>query len=475
LQDKARALHAYLRAAMASGKSLWFLMIDARFLWGGLYDWMWPKVLAAFLGTVTVALTYVFARRFYDDSRVALLAAGLLAVMPGHVFYSRIGLQEALSTLLVLGGLYAYLVPHRFGWRSFAAGLLLSAAFFSNYRLIMLPVLLVAAEGWLVLSHRRYPELRHFVWTLLMFFAGIFIVGNFDDGANTRVIFSWIFHQGQEATEHFDWINLLSHPFYLFRLENAIFAVLFFSAVFLMWGKERLRWVPAVLVLTQMAVFSLTHEKAPRYLCVMFPFMAMTVAYVAVAFYRRMGQGLRGWGVLVLVAVMMITMGWKSWQVARIRTDYRDAVEFINADEPSVKFLSTQRYVHNLYTESPDQVADLPHDFNGLLALVSQGYDYMVLGPQAYISWTQDRKRFQPELEGYLQFITANMKPLRVFPHMSQTALERFVFEHSENLIRSQTFVRDARDKGYGSLRIYDARQATSIMLKLLRDRGISP
>lgn len=470
--DKFKALNAYLQRAFFSGKSLWFVLMDMRYLWGGLYDWAWPKVLAAFLGTATLAATYGFARRFYNDHAVAVLSVVLLAVLPGHVFYSRTGLQEALSTLLVLGGLFYYLFPHRFGWRSLASGLLLSAAYFSNYRLIMLPALLVAVEIWLGVSARRDADVRHCVWTCVTFFVSVVVIGALYDGGNLRWVFSWIFIQGQAASEHFNWLNLLSHPFYIFRLENGIFGLLLFSALGWMWRGDRSRWIPAVLVLTQMAVFSLTHEKAPRYVCVIFPFMGMTVAYVIMRVYRAASEMWMRSLWMAIVAVMVLMMSVKAWSVARIETDYKPAVEFMVEQDPSSRFLSTQEYVLKLYALHPDAVMPVPHTFEALVQKAGEGYRFLVLDPQAYIGWSADEKRFQQSLDGYLQFILDRNLPVeRVYPHMSQTALERFVFEHSENLARSQAFLAQASKKGYGQLRVYDVRVVVGIMLRVMKQQ----
>jgi len=64
---------------------------------------MW---LPPFLGAATVVLLYLLARRFYSRS-VALLAAGILCVLPAHFFYSQLGFLDhhalvALITTLLL-------------------------------------------------------------------------------------------------------------------------------------------------------------------------------------------------------------------------------------------------------------------------------------------------------------------------------------------------------------------------------------
>ena len=113
-----QALAAFLSHTLASGKTLWFLLVDSRFFWGGLQDWSFPRVLAAILGVGTLLLTYAFSWRYFGNKKIALLSAALLAVLPSHVFYSRIGLQESLSTFLVLAGFYFYTFPAVFNGRT---------------------------------------------------------------------------------------------------------------------------------------------------------------------------------------------------------------------------------------------------------------------------------------------------------------------------------------------------------------------
>ena len=109
--DALTSLQWYFRFALASGKSLWFMLMDSRFFIGGLHDWGYPKVVACFFGILLLPLIYLFSRRYYGSRDTALLSTALSALLPGLVFYSRIGLQEALSAVLVLSGFYFYCFP----------------------------------------------------------------------------------------------------------------------------------------------------------------------------------------------------------------------------------------------------------------------------------------------------------------------------------------------------------------------------
>lgn len=418
-------------------------------------------------------LSYLFARRYYKSSDVALFSVALMAILPGLVFYSRIGLQEAMSVCLVLAGFYFYLFHREAGWKTLAAGVLLAAAFFANYRLIVLPVLVLCIELWEGVILRKGVAVRKFVWFSLVFFACVVLVGNLLDAANTTVIFAWVFHQEDMAGGSFAWINLLSYPFYLFLLETFIFAGAFFFSAFLTLKKDRANALPVILVLAQMVIFSLPSEKGARYLCVMLPFAVMTVAHMLVEFHRSLAADKRRF-LVGFVVVMALAMAVKSIELVRARSDYEPAVKFIEAHVPGAKILSTQDQVQSLYVRPFDRVMAVPARFDKLMPLYAKGYRYLIIDPQVYVGLTSGL-RFHPDLRDYLAFIDRRMAPVKVFPHMNHAMLERFVCEHSENLIESIQFLYSPDVDRMASIRIYDMTgvvpRMSEMYTKLLKDR----
>lgn len=154
------AVWAYLRISLSTGKALWFALVDARMFFGGFKAWSFSREVACLFGVLTIFIVYPFAQRFYSSRRVALLSVAFCALLPSLVFYSRVGLQETLSAFLIVLGFYFYLFPARFGLRTFIAGLIFGAAFFSNYRLIILPGLILVVELWGSFSQRQIPNFR---------------------------------------------------------------------------------------------------------------------------------------------------------------------------------------------------------------------------------------------------------------------------------------------------------------------------
>ncbi len=452
-EDFQFALLLWFRFSMASGKALWFLLLDSRIFLGWMDVLFIPRLVSAVSGVMTIGVTFLFARRLFGSTKAGLLSAVLLAVLPSHVFYSRLAFQEALSTLFLISGFYCYLFPRKLCVRTFVGSLLLVGAYFTNYRMIVLPVLVAFTEFVFSLSEKRPPDIRKYIWHTLAFLACIVIIGNLDLAENALVTYSWMFHQADLARDQFDWINVLSYPYYLFRLESFIFGILFFGNVYFIWKKEWPKLVPFAIVCFQMLMFSLPAEKGARYLCVVTPFMAMAVAALVVALFEKTKT------VSIVLSVLLISsLFYKSFQIVQSRSAYGPAMAFLNERDPNARVLSTQPWIELLYAKDKKSVYETPHQINGLFALYSNGFRYLILCPQTYISWTKDGNRFTEDLENYLPFFQFNVKPINVFEHLNQVMLERFVFEHNENLRRSIKFL-NSSDSHLGEIRIYDIKQ----------------
>lgn len=458
------AFNAFLDICLASGKTLWFAVADVRIFFGRVYDWYFSRLWAALFGIATLFLTYRFSQRFCRDQRTAWLALGVLAVLPSHVFYSRVGLQEALSTLLVLAGFYFYLFPREFGRRTFWAGLFFGAAFFSNYRLIMAPILVGFGELWESLTRRQRPSFRKYLWFALTFFSCVFFIGNKNNGQNTTIVFAWMFHQAQMAEGQFDWVNFFSYPYYIFRLDNAIFGLFLFGNIYFAVQKKWGVLFPFLISCLQMLLFSFAGDKGARYLCVVMPFMALAAAQLIVFLWDEAQRFRRE--LVLAVFLMAVLMTYKSIAMARIRSDYQPATQYLLSLDRKGKFLTTQPYVQNLYVANKKQVLDCPHTFEALMGEYEKGARYLVVDPQAYISWTDKDIRFNPKLVGYLGFVVNNVRPIKAFPHFNYLMMERFVFEHSTNLRQSVKFLALARKNNWGTLRIYEVPQAVNMTLK---------
>jgi len=286
------------------------------------------------------------------------------------------------------------------------------------------------------------------------FYAIVLFVGCLYGGLNLHVNFAWMFHQSQDVGGKFNPINFLSYPYYVFVLEGFFFACLFWGNIYLLKFKEYSKLLPFGLVLLQMLVFSFAAEKGVRYLCVVLPFMAAATAVVIDDCWDRYAR-LRIW-TLTFVAVAVAGMIYLSSAIAMARTDYENAVNFITDRDPQALIVSTQPLVEGLFLVDDKRIVPCPNDLDSLMSLYKQGARYLILDPQAYISWTIDGRRFSPPLDDFLEITLKNITPIATFPHLNSIFLQRFVLDHNEQILDSLTFLSHAQTEEYGKIRIYD-------------------
>ena len=471
LYDMFRAIYVFIRFSLASGKALWFMIVDSRIFFGGMQAWFFPRVVSAIMGCLTLIVLYLFAKRLFNCKKTALLSIVFLSILPSHVFYSRVGMQEAFSAFLVLLGFYFYIFSKGVHVKTFLSGLMLAGAFFANYRLIILPVLVAFSEVYFSLLMRRKPDFRKYLWFVVTFFSLVFVIGNIDQGQNTIITFAWMFHQAHMARPQFNLVNFISFPYYIFRLEHWLFGIFLFSNIYYCFKKKWMNFFPFFLVCLQMLIFSFAAEKGARYVCVVIPFMVMAVASLIISLLQdQKCSAFRGY-LIVLVIITLVSLTVKSFAITQIRSDYRMAMEYLMKKDKNVKVLSTQNWVQNLYTPNKKNVAACPHKLEDLIRLYSQGFRYLIVCPQAFVSYTKDGARFTFPLKYHLGFITSNIKPIKEFSHFNKIMLERFVFEHNENLERSIEFLKNNRN--LGMLRIYDLKQCVAAIARFIASQNI--
>jgi len=467
LPDLFKTVSLWGRFSLGCGKALWFLLSDMRVFWGGYRDWYFPRILSCLAGIGTIALIYLFALRFFQSKRVACVASILLAILPSHVFYSRLAFQEALCTLFFLLGFYFYLFPRQFSRRTFISATFFAGAYFTNYRLIILPVLIVFCEVFLVLVEKKTFHLRKIVWHLVTWFSFVFIIGGLDKGQNTVVTFAWMFYQSSLAKKQFDIINFFSYPYYLFRLESIIFGILFWANVIYAFRRKFIWMLPFCLACMHMFLFSFAAEKGARYMCVVLPFAVMGVASLIVYLYENGRTRFQKTFIVLLTLCLVLSLIPKSLTITCSRSGYRAAIEKLSAMDKDFKSIATQNFIMNLYVPNRDQVVAFPNRFRRFLQYYQQGYRFLIVDTQAFVSYTQDRTRFSTKLHSYLGFIDEHVKPVMVIDNFNKTLLERFVFDHNEHLLRSISFLKE-NDGLYGEIRIYDIKQCLYVMDKMI-------
>jgi len=448
-------LYLFLRLALGEGKALWFFISHLRVLFGGLEMWYFPRLISATSSVLTLVLIFIFAKRFFNSSRAGWISVVLLALLPSHVFYSRLALQETTCTLFFLLGFYFYLFPKGFGVRTFLSSFFFVIAYFLNYRLVIVPLVVLFSGLYFAFALGEKFAFRKYFWHTLIFLLLIFLIGNIDQAQNTITTFSWMYYQSKLAREQFDFLNFFSYPYYLFRLESIFFAFLFFGNTYLLFKKMWAWAFPFSLAVFYMLLFSFAADKGARYFCVMLPFAVMAVTALCEYVWTEKRTAFFSRTAAVLFGVMVLSLLAQSLGVIRFHSDYEAAAKFLKTQSVSPMVVATQRWIMNLYTPEK-HVIECPKELSAFVRLYKSGYRYLVLCPQMYISWTLDGKKFTPELVSHLNFIRGHVTPMKTFSHFNEGMLERFVFEHNENLRRSLAFLRRAKAEKFGEIRIYD-------------------
>jgi hypothetical protein len=164
-------------------------------------------------------------------------------------------------------------------------------------------------------------------------------------------------------------------------------------------------------------------------------------------------------GILAVIAMIYL-----STSIAMARTDYEKAVHFITDQDPQGVIVSTQPMVEGLFMRDEKRIVPCPNDLSSLVDLYKQGARYLIVDPQAYISWTLDGRRFSPPLDDFLETTLKEATPLQSFPHLNNILLQRFVLDHNEQILDSIQFLSVARAQEYGKIRIYDLGAVLSVL-----------
>ena len=466
LKNFFKALEVIFKGALNSNKLLWYFLLDLRVFFGGVKTWYVSRFISALFGSLTIVLLYVFAKRFYNSTLIGALSAAILAILPSHLYYSRLGLQEGLSTFFFLTGIYFYIFPKRIYFRSFFSAIFFSCCYFTNYRMIIIPFFILFYELYFYFLKSSSINFRKLIWTTLIFLLVIFSVGSLYNGVNTVTTFTWMSYQKYLSKGQFDFFNFLSYPYYLFRLESIIFGIFFFLNITFCFQKKWKKAFPFVFVCTAMFIFSFPQEKGVRYLCFLMPFMAMAVAtFIDASINYIRTNELKIFKVQyfkvffgVLIFLMFNIHVKKAIKIINFSSDYEYSMKWLLSENKNAKVISSQALVQVSYTEY-DNMAEIPFYYRGLLFLQKYGFNYLIIDPQAYISYTLNKNRFSLRLLNYLDFIIANVPAEKTFRHFNQDMLERFVLEHNENLKQSLNFLKANKNGELGHLNIYDVRK----------------
>jgi len=462
-------LNLMFHSALGTPKALWFFLLNLRVFVLGPQAWYFARLVSLVAGLATIALTYFFSYRYFKSQIIGVLSVIFLSLLPSHVFYSRLGMQESLSTLLFLAALYFYVFFKPLSWKTIICAVLLFCLFQTNYRMIIAPIFIGAIEVFEAFKNHEKINWKKMLVCSGVFAALAFFIGSLFGGINHDITFHWMFHQAQEAQGQRSLLNFFSYPYCVFTLEGVVFSLIFWSNIYLAFQKKEIQsWsklLPFILVLLQMGIFSFAAEKGARYLCVVLPFLAMAAAVAAEYF---LNSSLKKYFIVVII-VACVCMSLESLKIAQSTTNYEKAVRIIVQHDPKAKILATQFLVEQLYVPNDKDIKECPKNLADFIQLYKEGYHYLILDPQVYISWTKDTQRFSPPLIDFLEFIHSYAPPLAVLEHFNGVLLKRFVMDHNQNLLQSIKFLNLPSQEDYRQIRIYDIGQC----LELLKQQAL--
>jgi len=212
------------------------------------------RIMAVFIGLLTLWLTYRLAHLLYD-SLVAALAVLLLAVNPTFVFWSRQGVfVTSVTAAIGLGVVLMWLSWWRTGARRFAiaGAFLLGLGLYAKF----LFVWLIAALGLalIVLNLHRWRELGRRLlklpigWSVLAFFAGCapLVIYNLQTGGTVHSVGDNL------TTSYYGTNNLALIPNLLERLKQI--AVVLTGSHFWYLGGTYVNWVSLFVFLAALGI-----------------------------------------------------------------------------------------------------------------------------------------------------------------------------------------------------------------------------
>ncbi|MBF0512062.1 MAG: hypothetical protein HQL13_07030 [Candidatus Omnitrophica bacterium] len=460
MTELAVILSLMFKAALTTAKALWFFILNLRVFVFGADAWYVARWISAMSGLACVALTFFWAKRYFNSRRIAALSALILLVLPSHVFYSRLGMQESLCTFLFLSAVYLYQRQKGISWSFFVSVVLMACVYLTNYRMIIAPVFILFIEVFNAFIMKNKFDWKGLVIYGVCFYGLVLFVGSLYGWINLQANFSWMTLQAQDAGGKLNLVNFLSYPYDVFVLEGLFFACFFWANIYLIKLKEYAKLLPFGLVVLQMMIFSFAAEKGARYLCVVLPFMASASALMVDDFYHRL-KNYRYW-FMGFGALTVMSMLYVSFSITFASTDYEQALRGVLSRDSKSLIVSTQPLVEGLFLDNDKQIVPCPHDAYALLNLYKNGARFLIIDPQAYVSWTSNKRRFSPPLEDFLEVAVKEVRPVETFDHLNKVLLMRFVLDHNEQILDSIRFLSQSQRSGYGKIRVYDIKTLLS-------------
>lgn len=409
---------------------------------------------SACYGMGTIVLTGWLGHRLAGRS-AALLSAAWIAFEPYHVFYSRIGLHETDSMLVLLAGSSAVFLWHETRRPRYLlySGLLLTLALGTSYRLLI-PILIMICS----ITPGRICDfdIKKTLRGWAVFLAGVAISAAFLE-LSYRLIFSPDYLWSQPPSylallkkkfispeSSFD----LAYPWFYFgmfiRFDGWFPTLLAMAAlIYLPWKRNFQAVVVFLMFVLPFALFSMTSTRLARTPTGLLPWSALAVGMAWTDFRSVTGKLRKPFRCIVTGGIwgaVLLSFGLQWPSILKIQSGYRPVIEYLNS-KGQHRCLATMKPIFAFYMgrENVDDPADT---VDGLCRQVGEtGVRYMCLDWQKFV-------RYRPG------FKAVEMEALPVFAAYNPVT-EHFATFH-ENYLPGDVPVIPHLDPAVNYIKVYD-------------------
>jgi 4-amino-4-deoxy-L-arabinose transferase-like glycosyltransferase len=430
-----------------------FVVSCARFLvgaiggaWSGLDQattpsfYLWGRAVTAAFGVATVMLVYQIGMRW--GGRHALLAAGLMAVMPLHVRYSHYVLTDTPLTFFVTLTFLLSLVAHErntlrtFAWAGAAAGLAAATKYNGGVALLM-PLL----ACWMTVPAR--PSRRAAALVILAACGAAFLIASpytvldLPGFLNTFARLSGEYRANAPPPEPV-WILYLKHLKIAFGWPAMLLSAggLGLGVLRLVRGPGRVRWALAVVFpLVYMWMISGQRIVYARYLLPMVPQLCVLAAAAVVSGVSLLRRYeipraprtalIAALTIAALLPPAIMAVRWDRDTARRSTVD--DAYEWITQNIPrdatinleSRALLLPSAYKWNVGALTSKEYADWR----------TEGIEYFVASSQNYGPYLEAPEKFPREYAAYMTIFQQSRELVRFSPTKDKPGPELRIFK----------------------------------------------
>ena len=431
--EEANFLRGIGNQPLALGKPTFSLLIAISQTIVGNKDFA-GQIVSAIMGAATVPVIYFLINGLFNR-RAAILASALLALSPFHIILSRLILADTTSvfflTLAILIG-----VGQKSNNLSALSGIAAGLSFTSNLKLLFIPLLFV-------LIYRQDLK-RLLIW--FIFFSLPIIIWEIPHHLISHSFPSYLFQliNLYSSSADLGLYNPLLYPYTL--LAYITWPILLLALISLKQPRKISLFLIWIFLFTLPLLINV--HKAPRAIS----FIIVPIVILAALGLDRILQKKFTQNIIIKILIILFFVSASIpmiLQTAKLQSAQK-SLSFYFTNPQTQKIITTQFPVTKYYLNNFN-IAEFPNnDKNKLKELHREGYRYLVVDNQAFVSF---------ENTSLLQDIESHTIPLATFIDSAKSQ-EYYFLEHSDfhktNLIQMINLKEEVVRKRGQYLKIYD-------------------